>query len=116
MSGHDETLWLARVRRLIEAGVDEVDAGTRARLAAARRAALARGAGRREAVVLPWAAAAAALAGWLALSVWLPVTGPRPAGVPALAELDAVEPVELIEDLDFYAWLATQAPGNDGHG
>lgn len=119
MTGNEDRQWLERVRSVLDDGAEAIDPATRARLAAARRAALARARRRRTAAtMLPWAAAGAALAGWLALSAWLPAPAPgRAAWTPTLAEIGD-EPPDLIEDLEFYAWLAAGDPGggDGGHG
>jgi hypothetical protein len=105
----------AHTKTTFDASVDALDAATRSRLTQARARALEELAGRRGLSWSPrWlvpagAAAAAALAAWLVL------VGPEPADEPLQAAdfgdlelLLAEEDLEMIEELDFYAWLEEQ--------
>ncbi len=121
--------WLEQARDLLEAGSEGLDAPTLSRLNRARQAALAR---RRRPLrpAWPWAAGVAAAA---ACAVALLSLGPRapsvptpvlaqaqppispaaPAPVLASAESDAEllgadDAADLVQDLDFYAWLDAQ--------
>lgn len=124
--------WLEQARDLLEAGSEGLDAPTLSRLNRARQAAIAR---RRKPLhsAWPWAAGVAAAA---ACAVALLSLGPRapyaptavlaqaqppvspaapasPAPVLASAESDAEllgadDAADLVQDLDFYAWLDAQ--------
>ena len=106
----------ARTKAAFDASVDALDAGTRSRLTQARVRALDELGARRSARfnsrwLLPaGAAAAAALAAWVVL-----VQGPQglepPPQVAAWDDfelLTAAEDLEMIEELEFYAWLEEQ--------
>lgn len=109
-----------RARELFDASVDALDAGTRSRLARARRAAVAELESRRRPVWRWWVpATVAASAALVAVLVW---RAPDDA-VPPVAQSvngDAVDALELVaagddldlvaEDLAFYAWLEEVAP------
>lgn len=109
-----------RARELFDASVDGLDAATRARLADARRAAVAATGSSRGTSRRGWAPVAiAASAAVVALIVWrFPGDAPSSAAGPSVAPaLDALEIVaagddlELVaEDLEFYAWLDEGAP------
>jgi hypothetical protein len=104
-----------RARELFDASVDGLDAATRARLAAARRAAVAETGSRRVASWRGWAPVAiAASAALVAVIVWrepgdAPPATVGPAAAPALDALELVaagDDLDLVaEDLEFYAWL-----------
>jgi hypothetical protein len=108
--------WVDRAREVLDASAAHLDAPTLSRLNRARQAALA--SRRRTPRWLPWSGglvAAAALA--LALVFVLPHRQlPAPAPVPAQALetdgdadlLGGDEAPELVQDLDFYAWLDAQ--------
>jgi len=111
----DEDL-IRRAGASLDRSVDALDPGTRAALAAARRKALGQGA--KSAWRWPgFAAPAAGLAFALVLALgallW-PSTAPLPGATPpALAEaeievldlLAVQDPVELVDEPDFYLWL-----------
>jgi hypothetical protein len=135
-----EQEFLDDVRQVLDESVDNLDAGTRSRLARARHAALEareakekRGERRLRWVGLPAAGlAVAAVAALLVLNVF----DPRGTGAPEdfvadLEVLGAEESTEFYEDLDFYLWISeegldekrTDTPGDDadrvaavGHG
>ena len=108
---------MSRARALHEHACEHIDARTRAKLAAARREALAtQGHRSNRAIWLPAAGAVAACA--LAIGVvWFK---PQPAGTPVAPQsqtatsdseppLDAdAQQLELYQNLDFYQWLAQQ--------
>lgn len=104
-----------RARELFDASVDGIDAATRARLADARRAAVAATGSSRDTPRRAWAPVAiAASAAVVALIVWrspgdAPSSAAESSGTPALDALEIVaagDDLELVaEDLEFYAWL-----------
>jgi hypothetical protein len=106
VSGDDrKRAFLAEVRRHLDASAEALDPEIRRALAHARARALA--AGEERAARWRWPAAAiVAAAGALLLALWLrpspPEEGTRIAGPAPAGELD------LIEDLEFYAWLVEQ--------
>ena len=114
MSDHRDDKLIERNRALFEQSVTEVDGRIRSRLNQARQAALA------ELRVRPritgWVTAAA---GAVALTlIVLLRTGSPSAPVEVWAE-DVESPaadadVELLEDVEFYAWLAQQPVGRVG--
>jgi hypothetical protein len=128
-NGSQSTELERRAKALFDAEVDNIDGRTRSRLAQARYAALeacqgkprwSRQMGLR--VALPAAAAAAVAVAVLA--VW---RAPEPAAVsPQLAALQDLEillseeELEMLEELEFYAWLEEQpefsAPLDDDVG
>lgn len=104
MSGDDHE-FLTEVRRQLDASAEALDPATRRALARARARALSA----REASGLRWrgpVAAAFAAAGALLLVLWLRATPPDDAA-PIAAGAPAGDP-ELIEELEFYTWLAEQ--------
>lgn len=105
MSGDDrEREFLAQVRRSLDDSMETLDPETRSALARARARALAAG----EKRVLRWrwpATAALAGAGALLLVLWLRASPPEP---PPIAAHAPAEGAELIEELEFYTWLAEQ--------
>lgn len=99
----------ARLGDALRWRAEQLDGHTRAQLARARREALAR-AGRRAGVPLwvPAGASAAALA--LAVGIWSGAPAPPSgSGVPQLTDdmdlLLSEESLELLEELEFYAWM-----------
>ncbi|RPI14426.1 MAG: hypothetical protein EHM60_06705 [Lysobacterales bacterium] len=113
--GPQDEAFERRARELFDASVDGLDAATRARLAAARHAAVSEAGSRRGATWRGWAPVAIAVsAALVAVIVWrAPGDAPSgttgPAGAPALDALELVaagEDLDLVaEDLEFYAWL-----------
>jgi hypothetical protein len=118
-----------RVRALLDAESDGLDAATLSRLNRARQAALDAGLRPR---LRPWSAAwmlvptaaCAALVWWLS-----PMPAARPEAAPALTELEALlsepvavesdllvgdTPLELINEWEFYAWLERQPEADRG--
>jgi len=94
-------------RELYRDSIDNIDAATRSRLTQARHSAL-QAMPKRRATTLRWlpagAAAAAAMVAWL-------IIGQAPNGVPepeTVAELDILmgeDELEMLEELEFYAWI-----------
>lgn len=105
MSEPDDRELTDRLRQMLDRSTAELDAVTLARLRAARRRALDSPPPRRI-----WLAAggisAAALAAGLAAVLWLsPAAAPAPTGLEQL-DLLAEADLELVDDIDFYRWLA----------
>jgi hypothetical protein len=107
-----------RVRLALDEEVASCDAALLSRLNRARQQALDQGlSGRRRAVHSPWLgwAAAASLLLAVLLAPWPPAGGPAPTVNTAAAvgeDLDlllAADEIEVIEDLEFYAWLQQQS-------
>ncbi|MFQ5644573.1 MAG: hypothetical protein ACE5FQ_12885 [Thiogranum sp.] len=109
MSEDRENDFTGKVRRVLDSHADALDERTVARLQAMRRAALARpvrpGIG-----WLPATGMAVAAAALVAVLVWNQMPGGSN-GLPGDEELlSQMENLELLEELDFYAWLeATQS-------
>lgn len=109
--------WLDAARRTLDEDAAAFDAATLSRLNRARQAALdAARTPRRPRALLPWAFAAAAACGALALAIVPRVMAPPEVpsamtGTGADFELLATgEELTLYEDLEFYAWLDSQQP------
>lgn len=129
-----EEPWIARSRRLLDGSLRDIDAPSRARLAEARRLAVEALPRRRWHGGWLAAAVAAGLGGAALIAMPLLLPAPDPGEVVdipaptvepaplAIAELDLLlarsEDEALLEDLEFYAWLAEslpeEAPGEDG--
>jgi hypothetical protein len=122
--------WTDQARRLLDESAQALDAATLSRLNRARQAALAQRTPRRRAawVFLP-AGLAGACALLLAVGVWhgrrAPTAMPAQAAVAAGANGSAVnagdldmiasgDDLEMMQDLDFYAWLDEQDQDNNG--
>lgn len=112
-----------RAKELFDASAAELDAATRARLAVARERAL-EAATHRPAIAtrgLVPAGGAAAIA-IVAAALWWLAREPQPdaAGqVVAFNELELLLEIDLLEDPEFYDWLAQQpelVAGGDGTG
>lgn len=106
-----------RAKELFDASVANLDGATRARLAQARNRALeARERPGFAALLMPprWIAAvsAAALAAVAVLAIWQGGGAPdRPVEAAALNDLElllAPDEFEMLEELEFYAWLEEQ--------
>jgi hypothetical protein len=126
MSSNQLPGWADQARRLLDESVQALDGATASRLNCARQAALAvRPARRRLWIWLP-AGLAGACALLLAVGLWQARVPPAP-GMPVLAaasgetatasDLDLIasgDSLEMVQDLDFYAWLDSQDSGSDG--
>ncbi|MBS0558164.1 MAG: hypothetical protein JSR27_12190 [Proteobacteria bacterium] len=123
--------WTDRAKALLDESVHGLDAATLSRLNRARQAALAqRGAPRRPGWAWMPAGLATACALLLAVGVWqarMPHTATPTATPPSTAatqgasmnaaDLDMIasdDNLEMMQDLDFYAWLDAQDQDNNG--
>lgn len=112
----------ARVAARLRASADGLDAATRSRLNRARQAALAELEPAPQRARL-WTALAAASVAGLAFGLWRTQTGQAPRRLPveddAATELElllAEDSMEMIEDFDFYLWLAEADAGGERVG
>lgn len=122
--------WTDQARSLLDESAQALDAATLSRLNRARQAALAQRTPRRHAawMFLP-AGLAGACALLLAVGLWqgrrAPTAMPAQAAVAASAnggvvnagDLDMIasgDDLEMMQDLDFYAWLDAQDQDNNG--
>lgn len=119
----------ARLRRRLDEEVDRIDPDRLARLGAARREAVARAERPRSFALggaLPrWTLATAAALLVAVLIARGPASGPGTGTSPQVAELldgreaAAIEDLELLEEMEFVAWLEYEAElgnGTDGAG
>ncbi len=118
-----------RSTELLRDGTDSLDASTRSRLNRARQAALNEIPNRAKRGLKPaWALAGAAALAILVIGVWR--TAPQPPDfateLPAMADVSALpasdlellmaeENLDMLEDLEFYSWLAAE-DFTDGEG
>jgi len=128
MSEHDverpEAALERRTRKVFDASVEQLDAGTRARLRAARQAAIVELESRQRPARQGWVPlAVAASAALVAVLLWrAPAESPVPVASSGATEaIDALEVVAagddldlVAEDLEFYVWL--EHAELDGHG
>jgi hypothetical protein len=116
-TGEEKTALERRAKALFDEGVDGLDARTRSRLTQARHAAVAALAQRREPFMRRWWLPAAGLA-TAALVAVMVVFNLNPANEQQLAAallavedmdiLAGAENIELLEDMEFYAWLESE--------
>jgi len=118
---HDRSAFEERTRAVFERSVADLDAGTRSKLTRARlralreleRPALARQwlAGNAQTVAAALAVAAAGV-GWLVVSTLSTPEAPMsPVGIAEVSDFELLlgdDDLELIEELEFYAWLEEQ--------
>jgi hypothetical protein len=118
MNATDEARWLAQLRAQLNEDAHNLDAATASRLNRARQRALDEGLGRRRSALgFLGYALAAGIAAVLAVNVLVRVpepSEPMPAvvaapGVDDIELLAGSEELEMIEDLEFYAWLELQS-------
>jgi hypothetical protein len=120
----EEQAFAKRAESLFEQSVDELDAATRSRLNQGRQAALAElaGSNARFGRWTPWvpatgvaAAAAIAVVMWNSSQTVDPGSLVTP-GMAEVADIDILldeDGLEMLEDLEFYAWLGDEASGGD---
>lgn len=96
----------AKLRGDLEEITRDLPPGVSARLAAARRNALARMSPSGTRIGMPALAASAAALGVVVVLVWR-LAAPPPE--PDILELAVREELELVDDLDFYLWLDQMA-------
>lgn len=108
-----------RAQEIFAASTERLDAATRSRLTQARYAALQAARARAHWANWKWGLPAG-LAAVLALSVltnWRTADPPVPNALDDLSIVAASDNLELLEDVDFYAWLAERdAAPVDGSG
>ena len=121
MNRQDEPRWLEAVRDQLDTDAAGYDAATLSRLNRARQAALDAGLRRQRRPWWHWSlvavATSAAVVLAMALTLRTPDTGAPPVAPVALEQsevddlelLAAGEDLELIENLEFYAWLEQQS-------
>lgn len=116
-TGEEKTALERRAKALFDEGVDGLDARTRSRLTQARHAAVAALVQQREPFMRRWWLPAAGLA-TAALVAVIVVFNLNPAANQQLAAaslavedmdiLSGAENIELLEDMEFYAWLESE--------
>lgn len=111
-NGNDDRAFIAKAKSILDRSADTLDARQRARLQAARRAALAQAATPRfiaRPLLAFGAAATLAVVGVIGLWAWQHSAPPPMAVTVEDAELlFAADNVELYRHLEFYRWLATK--------
>ena len=114
----EKTEFERRAKTLFDEGVDGLDARTRSRLTQARHAAVAELAQQRDPWMRRWWLPATGLATAALLAVIVvfnlnPAANERPLAAASLAVedidiLSGAENIELLEDMEFYAWLESE--------
>lgn len=105
MATHDTDPFSGRARELLDESTEYTDAASLSRLKQARTQALAR-IGRRDAR-LYWVPAGAVTASLLLMGIYfIGLQRPEPAIYQDPVQLEAAENMELLDDLEFVAWLA----------
>lgn len=111
-NGNDDRAFTAKTKAILDRSVDTLDARQRARLQAARRAALAQAATPRfiaRPLLALGAVVALATVGVIGLWTWQHSAPPPLAATVEDAELMfAADNVEIYRHLEFYRWLATK--------
>jgi hypothetical protein len=126
---NDLPQWTQQARHLLDESAQVLDGATASRLNRARQAALAQ---RRTGIRAPrwyWSAGLATCALLLAVGVWqgrgtpstttapIPIAASTDAGTVHADDLDLLasgDNLEMMQDLDFYAWLDAQDTGSNG--
>lgn len=114
MNEYDDS-WMSQVREHLDDGVRRLDGHTASRLNRLRQAALDQALGNRgwRQWLRPIYALASCAAVALALSLmWRMPEAPMAASVPATDDFELLagaEDLEMIENLEFYAWLEQQS-------
>jgi len=119
----EQEAFAARLGQRLRDSADEFDAQTRSRLNQARQAALEeirpRSAWLRAPALAGLATAAVAI---IAVSLWQPASqAPQPLVTPGIEDTDlellmAEESLDMLDDLEFYTWLATAQLDNGSAG
>ncbi len=115
-SAKDEKRFIQDVKQLLDASTDELGHVTRARLRAARTRALEVAAGGHTVSTYRWLLPAGGLAAVAVAAVAVVMLYRGPAEVVPIFPngdidlLTAAEPLELLENLDFYEWLEAETP------
>ncbi len=107
----NDSEFIDKARSALDEGVDNLDANTVARLRAIRKQALQESGAKRSFVLTSTFAATGAFATVaIAVSLWLafPVTTHEIFDTEDLMLLSAKEDLELIDELEFYDWLANE--------
>lgn len=115
----EKTEFETRAKALFDEGVEGMDAHTRSRLTQARHAAVAALAQRREPFIRRWWLPAAGLATAASVAVIVMLNLNSAANQQQLAAaslavedidiLSGAENIELLEDMEFYAWLESES-------
>jgi hypothetical protein len=113
----DDERLVQRAKALFDESVQALDAGTLSKLHRARRQALA-GAGEKRAPWTAWMPAGAVTAGAVAAIAAVAWHARGTGELPGTAEIDAEillagEELEMLEDLEFYRWLALVEAGEE---
>jgi hypothetical protein len=117
-TSEEKTALERRAKALFDEGVDGLDARTRSRLTQARHAAVAALAQQREPFMRRWLLPTAGLATAALVAVIVAFNLDPAANEPQLAAaslavedmdiLSGAENIELLEDMEFYAWLESE--------
>ena len=113
-SEHDDKRFLQDVKRALDASTDELDARTQDRLRAAREHALAVAAGKETDSSLGWLLPAGGFVAAAVAAVVFIMLQPVPTDVVLsfssgdMELLTSVEPLELLDNLEFYEWLEAE--------
>ena len=107
MSEHDKDPFLTRSRELLDESTEHLDAATLSRLRQARSRAL-EDTGRSK-QWLYWVPAGAMAAGLLVFGIYInPLVPPLPVMYQDPIELETAESIDLMDDLEFVAWLVLE--------
>lgn len=116
-NGHEEERLAQRAKALFDESVDALDGETLSRLNKSRQRALAEARrGSAQAHWSRWAPLGAAAAAAIAVALWWTLRGADalPGAAPSDVEiLLAEDDLELLEDLEFYRWMALEATGEE---
>ena len=116
MKQDDKDPFVIRIKEILDEGTVNLDAETQSRLAQARMKAIARLGVRQSTQQRPawitWAPAGAMAAGLLAVGIYQnPAQLPLPAIYQDPLQQSVAENMELLENLEFAAWLVLQEDG-----
>ncbi|MDJ0926390.1 MAG: hypothetical protein QNJ73_01975 [Gammaproteobacteria bacterium] len=111
-----------RAAGLLRDSVEDLDAATRSKLNRARQAALDELSSARRLTPL-WGVLTAAAVGAIAISLWRAAPDPTAPGeiptattTPELEVIFAEENLDMLEDLEFYVWLAAESMDMEAAG